>query len=177
VADVDDLIARAKPRQTTVPICLAGDLNARHQDLSRQLEALAGEGWQPESLSAKNPRIELAEQIQAVEQEMAGQLHTFVFGALPPAKFAELKRAHPARADAVPPERLFNTDTFPAALVAACCQDPVFPTVAKVDELFERLGQGAFDAAFDGAWSACTGGSDVPKSLLASATIRSTGPK
>jgi hypothetical protein len=176
VADVDDLIARAKPRRTTVQICLAGDLNAQHEDLSRQLEALTG-GWEPGSLSEKNPRIELADQIVELEREMTGQLHTFVFDALPPAKFAQMKRAYPARPDAVPPERLFNIDEFPSALIAACCTDPVFPSVAKVEELFDRLGQGAFDQAFDAAWSACTGGSEVPKSLLASATTRSTGPK
>jgi hypothetical protein len=175
MADVDELIARAKPRETTAAVCLAGDLNARHEELTRQLGDLE-EKWIPDSLSSENPRLALAEQITALEREMTEQLHTFRFRALPKTKFQALQRAHPARDDAVPPERLFNVETFPTALVAACCVDPEFPSVAKVDELFDKLGQGAFDAAFTAAWTANTGGSDVPKSALASITIRSTAP-
>lgn len=175
MADVDDLIARAKPREVSAQVCLAGDLNARHEDLTRRLQAVTDQGVDVDrSLSEKPPAVALAEQITALEEEMAGSLHTFVMRALPPAKFAELKRAHPPRPDAVPPERNFNTDTLPVALVAACCIDPVFPSVEKVDALFERLGQGAFDEVVAAAFEACTGGSAVPKSLLASATIRST---
>jgi hypothetical protein len=176
MVDVDELISRAKPRETTVPICLAGDLNARHEELARQLAAGAGDKWIPDSLSAPNPQLAVAEEITALEREMAEQLHVFRLRALPPAKFAELKRVHPPREDVAVPERLFNTDTFPAALIAACSVDPSFPSVAKVDELFDRLGQGAFDAVFTAAWEANTGRSDVPKSALASATIRSTAP-
>lgn len=175
MASVEDLIAQAKPREVTVPICLAGDLNARHEELSRQLQA-AGDSWVPDSLSGVNPKLALAEQITALEREMAEHSHTFVCRALPRSKYAELRRAHPARDDTAVPERLFNLDTFPVALVAASCVDPEFPSVEKVDELFDRLGQGAFDEVFTAAWAANTGGSGVPKSLLASRTIRSTAP-
>lgn len=174
MASVEDLIARAKPREVTVPVCLAGDLNAEHEALSRELQAAGGE-WIPDSLSAPNPRLALAERLTALERQMAEQVHVFRCRALPPAKFRELQRAHPAREDASPPER-FNLDTFPAALVAACSVDPEFLGTEQVEALFEKLGQGAFDAVFGAAWAACTGVSDVPKSALASATIRSTAP-
>lgn len=177
MVDVDELIARAKPRETTAQVCLAGDLNARHEQLTRELAAASDSAWIPDSLSAENPRLATAEQITAIEREMAEQLHTFRFRALPQSKFRELQRAHPARDDAAPREALFNADTFPSALIAACCVDPEFPSVAKVQELFDRLGQGAFDTAFSAAWLANTGGGDVPKSVLASATIRSSAPK
>lgn len=176
MASVDDLISRAKPREVTVPICLAGDLNARHEELTRKLQAGRDETWIPDSLSSPNPQLEVAEQVTTLEREMAEQVHVFRFRALPPAKFNALKRSHPARDDAVPPERLFNLDTFPAALIAATCVDPEFPSVDKVGELFDRLGQGSFDAAFSGAWEANTGESSVPKSALASVTIRSSAP-
>jgi hypothetical protein len=175
MADVADLLARAKRRETTAAVCLAGDLNAEHEELSRQLQAL-GEAWTPDSLSAANPRRALAERITDLEQQMAEQVHVFRFRALSTARFRELQRAHPPREDAQPPERLFNVDTFTPVLVAACCVDPEFSGVEQVQELFDKLGQGAFDTAFTAAWSACTGASDVPKSALASATIRSTAP-
>jgi hypothetical protein len=175
MADVDDLIARAKPREVTIPICLAGDLNAQHEDLSRQLVAARGSGeqWIPNSLSERNPQLEIAEQITALEREMSEQTHVFRCRALPPAKFRELQRAHPPREDAPITER-FNLDSFPAALIAASCVDPSFPSAEKVSELFDRLGQGAFDAVFGAAWEACNGQPTVPKSALASVTIRST---
>lgn len=175
MATVDELIAKAKPREVTAPVCMAGDLNAEHEDLTRQLEAVSGNPMDADaSISDKPARLHLAEQVAALEERMAGSLHTFVFRALSPAKFRELKRAHPPRADVVPAERIFNTETLPTALIAACCIDPEFPSTTKVDELFDRLGQGAFDQVFDAAWSACTGEATVPKSLLASVTMRTS---
>lgn len=179
MASVDDLVARAKPREVSVPVCLAGDLNAQHEELSRQLAAAEGDG-RPDpdaSISEKPASLELAERIRALEQEMADSLHVFRCRALPRTRFAELRRIHPPREDAPIPERLFNLDTFPRALIAASCVDPEFPTVEKVDELFDRLGQAAFDAVFTAAWEANQGDTGVPKSRLASATIRSSAQR
>lgn len=176
MVSVDELLKKAKPRETTVPICMAGGLNARHEELSRQLAAAGDSAWVPDSLSQQNPRLAIAEQITALEREMAEQLHVFRFRALPRSKFRKLRGAHPAREDAVPPEGMFNGDTFPPALVAACCIDPEFTDVSQVEELYDVLGQGGYDALFTGAWQANMGVSDVPKSALASMTIRTTAP-
>lgn len=175
MVSVDELLAKAKPRETTVPICLAGDLNARHEELSRQLAA-AGDAWVPDSLSQPNSRLAIAEQITALEREMTEHLHVFRFRALPRSKFRALRAAHPPRDDVVPPEGLFNYDTFAPALVAACCIDPEFTDVSQVEELYDAVGQGGYDLLFTGAWGANMGVSDVPKSALASMTIRTTAP-
>lgn len=174
MADVADLLARAKPRETTVAICLAGDLNGRHEDLLRQLSETDDKPTDDATISAVPPSRKIAEEIKDVERQMSEQVHVFRFRALPQTRFRELQRAHPPRDDAPTPERLFNTDTFPPVLIAACCTDPVFRGVVEVEQLFDKLGQGAYDRCVATAWEANTGGSEVPKSVLASAMMAST---
>ena len=66
---------------------------------------------------------------------------------------------------------LFDRDTFPGALIAACSLDPVL-TVAEVTELGDLLTDGQWDELFSASWDACREVDDVPFSALASAVTR-----
>jgi hypothetical protein len=181
MANVRDIIPKVRRPETTARICLRGDLNAEHEALERRLAELdAGGGqWVPDSLSATRPdesdRLDLAEKVTAVEREMAEAEVEFRFRASRQSDWRALRDAHPGRPDRS--ERLFNTDTFPVALVAAAAVEPVIDSLADAESLFEVLSEGQRDRLFTAAWKANNAESDVPKSTLASAVIRSTAPR
>jgi hypothetical protein len=85
-------IARA---ETTVEVCTDLGLKARHEQLDR---ALAEKRRERQTLNSADER-ELAEQLRALEQEMAAATVVFTLRALPHKKWAELEEAHPPRQD------------------------------------------------------------------------------
>lgn len=74
----------------------------------------------------------------------------FELDGLEPEAFVELLDAHQPLND----RRAWNPATFPPALVAACCTDPVM-TQAEVFALFIELGAERLTEVFDGALRAC----------------------
>jgi hypothetical protein len=120
----------------------------------------------------------VAEAIEDVEARMVEHTIPFRLRALGPKDWSDLIAAHPPRPDTDEQtfgERVFNTETYPPALIAACCFDPAM-TVDQVRELFEVLNEGQRNALFNGAWRANMG-IDVPFSPAASAMLRSSEPK
>lgn len=121
--DIDSIIANQTVPRTSVSLCLRGDLQAKWEDLERQLkeETAKSDG----KLSGQSGPVKtLAEQVQAVESEMQESTITFELEALPRSAWRELEVRHPAR-DEDDADRVygFNVDTFfdeaiPASLVS-----------------------------------------------------------
>lgn len=171
MADIEALLKKAKARETTVPVYLAGDLVAEIERLERQLAEAGSAQWRADSLADTNPTRAIAEKIEAARKRLKASEVEFRFRALPDAQWSDLLAAHPPK----DPEReTFNTDTFPRALIAACAIDPVM-NPEQVDRLFGVLNQGQRNDLFNGAFQVNTEGTNLPFSVSASAILGALG--
>lgn len=172
----DKIVAESSRPECSVTLCTAGTLNARLQDLERQL---ADEHQKvATSLADGGRRRELAVEIESVLEEMRAHEHTFTFRGLPHKVWSDLTAEHKPREEK---NEAVNLDTFPPACIAASLvrvdDDDATVDVAEVETLFDVLNEGQIDQLFNAAWEANTGGRSVPFSGLASAILRSTEQK
>jgi hypothetical protein len=180
-----EILARIKPNlpEDWVEVCLRPDLVAKFEELDSDLE----ESVLADSESRKGPRrnsdkapapsartIELTEQVEAVQDEMAESGVRFDFRALSKDKFRALCDQHPPRKDDLGDQSVgYHRVNLGDALVKECMTSPVFDA-----EAWEQL----VDIISIGEWNRLraraekVNGSVVtesPKSGLASA-IRSS---
>jgi hypothetical protein len=170
MASIDDIIASATLREETVPICVAEELNAQHEELVRRLQEL--DDWRATKMGDEDPRLDIARQIAAVEERMTGATYVFRFKALPHKRMKTLLRKHTDEDTGVR-----DVDSLMPELVVLCCSDPKFESTAKFDELAEHISQGQYDKLTAAAWRVNAGIADVPKSARASELIRNSGQK
>lgn len=177
MANFDDILASAKLPEESVPICLRGDLQRRHEDLERDLEEAQEADKQGSSLADGGQARKVAEEIQRVEAEMREHTHPFAFRALPSREYRDLVEQHPMRENHQL-DALYGVNmlTFPAAVIARCCIDPVM-TVDQVERLLEVLTDGQQMDLFIGAGRVNRERIDVPKSVAASAILAASAPK
>lgn len=169
--NVKDILAKAKPAERTVRICVAGDVSGEHERLSAELEDMARNAVvQDNRLGSKkdDAQLELARRIQELEAEMEEATYPFTFRALPSKEWSDLLAAHgdPKK------ERLFNPDTFVPAAIAACCIDPEgMDDPEQAAALFDALSAGQQGELFEAAWEVNQAGPFGKKSSLASAVV------
>lgn len=178
--NIEAILKRAKPRETTVPIYMAGDLVAELERLERQLAEAGDQSWdhgQGPSLAGADPTRAVAEKIAATRSKLKASEVEFRFRALPDwsdeeavTTWSNLLAAHPPKNE----NEIFNADTFPRALIVACCVDPVM-SPEQVDKLTAVLNQAQRNSLFDGAYSVNTEGTQVPFSVNASAILGALG--
>nr|BFD90715.1 hypothetical protein KitaXyl93_20750 [Kitasatospora sp. Xyl93] len=165
--DIEDVIKGSSLRETTVPLCLAGQLQGEYEALERQLTdpaALVGDSL------AGSPRTAVASRMEELRAEMAEHLVEFRFRALPHEAWSDLLAAHPGGEG-----RAFDPATFGPAAVAACAVEPAM-TVEQYQRLAEKLSFGQQEALLDAVWELNTQVvRAVPFSLLASATVAGLG--
>ncbi|MGR7002815.1 hypothetical protein ACU686_40535 [Yinghuangia aomiensis] len=161
--------AKFRPRETTVPIVLAGDLAAEHAILEAELVQLA-KSWDPSSLGEKDPRREIASRISELQKQMRESEVQIRLRALQGSAWSDLVAAHPGKQ----PKEVFNLETLPAAAIAACAVDPLL-TPDEAAELLGMLSDGDQGVLFDAVCKLNTEVSKVPFSLTASAALYSIG--
>ncbi|KAB2347354.1 hypothetical protein [Actinomadura rudentiformis] len=176
MADFADLIKNAKLPEDGVSICLRSDLALQHEELEGRLEA-ARTADQQNTLAAGGQARKIAEEIQALEEQMREHTHRFVFRGIPRRRYRDLMEQYPPR-EGNKDDALFGADnsTFPHALIAACCIDPVM-TRDQVEELCEVLTDGQVLELFGCALALNRGLVDVPKSVAASAILAKPAPR
>jgi hypothetical protein len=163
------MLAEAKLPERTVPICLRGDLVAKHEELERQLEL--AQKRELNSL-AGNGAANLAEQIDALQDQMQEATFPFRLRALPRPQFRALVNAHPPRRndenEIVDDDKFIgvNAETFFDAMVRACLVDPELDEQGWND-LAESLTSHQWDALSDAAWGLNRREVDVPFSHAA----------
>lgn len=165
---IADIIASAKPRESTVTLCLAGDLAGRIEELERQLGDLSD--WQASSMSDEDPRLAVAEEIAALQDQMKGAEEVFHFRALGAKAYSDLVAAHPPKVAG----HLFDGATFFPALIAACCVEPAM-TVEDYEQLAEVLNEGQRSELETTAWQVNDQSTAVPFSVSASAIREALG--
>ena len=164
--DIGDILSRARRREHSVTICLAGDLAAELDRLDGELQRAAD--WRPDSLGDEDPRGEIAERIQAVREEMRAAEITFTFRALGAKAWSDIIAQHPAKDQS----QAFDAESLAPALVAASSVDPVMSR-EQVEELFEALNHAQREELMAAAWSVNGEATSVPFSLHASAILAS----
>jgi hypothetical protein len=131
--DFDALLDQARLPQRLERICLRGDLNARLQELDQQL-AQARNSATATSLAGDGSQA-IAQEIEAVRQQMAAASVPFRLTALSQPDFDAFIKGHPPR----PEDRMdmisgYNRDTMGPALVRRCIVEPTMS-----DQRWERL--------------------------------------
>lgn len=164
--DIAEILAKARPREHSVTICLAGDLAGEVDRLEAQMREVGQ--WQPASMAEEDPRKALAEKIQAAREKMRETEVTFTFRALGAKAWSDLVAQHPGKTK----DEAFDPDSLAPALVAASAVDPEM-TAGDVEQLFEALNHGQREELIGAAWTVNSEGTSVPFSLLASATLAS----
>ncbi|MFF1281048.1 hypothetical protein [Streptomyces sp. NPDC058299] len=167
--DIGDILKQAKPRERTVMVCVRGDLAGEAERLAAEL-ARTSDDWEPSDLTETHPGRELAAQLKAVREQIKAAEVPFLLRYIGDRAYSDLVAAHPSEKD----DELFDSDTFPRALIAASCVDPVM-TEDQVAELFEVINEGQIKALFDAAWDVHHSADVVPFSLAASALLAALG--
>lgn len=169
--DIKDILARAKPREHSIRICVAGDLAAEYDRLQAELAQVAA--WQPQSMAEENPSTALAQQMAELQERMKDAEVEFTFRALGAKAWSDLVAEHPGKTS----DDAWDAETLAPALVSACSIDPIM-SAAEVDELFETLNVGQRQLLIDAAWQVNGEATSIPFSLHASAILASrTGEK
>lgn len=159
-----EIIESAKRRESTVRLCLRGDLVAEHEALEADLaQATMGAGWQ--SLEGSGA-TDLAERIQALQAEMSADTVTFTFRALRRRAWDELLEKHKNA------EGGLDVAALSIPLIAACVVEPSM-SEADVEELFDVVNEGQRDALFGAAFNVNMEATEVPFSERASVVMRS----
>ncbi len=164
-----DLRGKVKRPVRSVTVCLDGDLWARHDELTRKLDELRAQN--PGKMGEATGTRETAEELRAIEQEMAESSVTLEFRGISTYQLNEIQGRFPAKDGRAG----WDVNAGAAALLAACAVEPT--TEAEARELLDEVNQAVADRLVGAAWLATTGSSEVPFSARASELIRTTGSK
>ncbi|MFI6477359.1 hypothetical protein ACIBH1_05465 [Nonomuraea sp. NPDC050663] len=171
VEDIDAFLDGLKLPEDEVPICLRGDLQAKFEELERQLlearrrpdnDSLAGSGGEARRI---------AEELVALQQEMKSYERVFLLRARTRKEWSDLAKEHPPRKQDAPAD--FNRDTFPVAALAACSVKPRM-SEEKAGVLVDRLTQGQWRTMWQVILDLNGGSGEVPFSRAASEILSST---
>jgi hypothetical protein len=174
MGNIEDYISEAKKPQRTVTLCLRGDLQQAWEELQRQLRA--AQDADGGTLSGPDDARELVGRMDTIAEEMRVHERAFRFRGLGHPEYRALIEAHRVpEEDATPGNEGINWDTFPAALIAACCVDPPM-TVAQAERLCAAVTDGQWDALFEGARAVNRSLVNVPPTLSGFGATQGTGP-
>ncbi|MEU9405033.1 hypothetical protein AB0E08_04895 [Streptomyces sp. NPDC048281] len=168
---IEDILKQAKPRERTVMVCTRGDLAGEAERLSEELTKV-NEDWEPSDLTEVHPARAIAAQLKEARDAARAAEVPFKLRYIGDKAYSDLLAAHP-------PEKgkdneLFDSVTFPRALIAASCVDPEM-TEEQVIELFEVINEGEIAKLFNAAWDVHNSSDMVPFSLAASALLAGLG--
>jgi hypothetical protein len=169
------MLAEAALPETTVQICLRGDLVADHELAERELELAQKQAV--DSL-AGNGAAAIAERIEGLEAQMREHTYDFRLRALPRPAWRALVAGHePRRGDdneIRAEDRMgVNAETFFPAMIRACLVDPEL-TDDEWAQLNEALTDRQFDDLSDAAWGLNRREVDIPFSRAASRMRRTS---
>lgn len=172
--DAAEIDERYQPTRTRAVICLDSELVMRIARLEDQIkDAQQGD-------SAADPIGPLAEEVLALRGQAKAAQVEFVFRSIGRLAYRELIRDHPPTDEqkklAGPDFHLsWNTDTFPAALMAASCESVRNGTVAWWSRKLNEWGDGQVARLWQACIAAQDGVNDVPKAGHAFAAMRTRG--
>ena len=167
---ITDILKQATPRERIVKVCIRGDLAGEAERLSEELSQVQ-EDWEPSDLTEEHPGRAIAAQLKTVREQARAAEVPFKLRYIGDKKYSDLLAAHPSTEDS---DMLFDSATFPRALIAASCVDPEM-SEEQVAELFEVINEGEIKKLFDAAWDVHNSSDMIPFSLAASALLAVLG--
>lgn len=146
---LDDILGQVQRAERVVPICVRGDLMARHQELEMEAVAAEDDDLNQSRLGSEAKAPKVAKRIKDLEAEMRKYTYDFRFRAIRPKEWSDLIAKHPD-----PKGQLrVDLETFRPVAIAACCVEPDgMGDVEAVKGLLEELQAGQVDELFDAAW-------------------------
>jgi hypothetical protein len=169
-----DILRSARLPETTVPVCVRGDLAAEVEALDKRLAGLNG---QADRLVGNPEARQFAEQIEALRAEMVDSTVVLRLRALSHRDYAKLEAAHKPRTGEDGDQRTgFNMETFPEALIRACVVDPELDDDTW-DTLVDALTFQQWDNLFTEAYMLNRREVSVPFSVTASRILQPSGEK
>jgi hypothetical protein len=159
-------------RVATARVLLRQDLAAQVDDLTHRLQ----QAIKDDTVKNREPLSPaLAEELQALEDEVESEKVEFKFGAIGRRPWADLLADHPPRPQdkEADPRADHNPETFPIAAIAASSLEP-----KMTYEQVERLDKSLNDTQFMQLWVACLNankGDAAPKSAAAGLILRAKG--
>lgn len=164
--DLDALLSSAKLPESTVPLCLRGDLQAEWETLERKLAEAKQRG--DRRLTGSAEETKLARQLRDLEAQMQDSTITLRLRALPRREFMKLVEKHPPRKDNQA-DRMVGIDqsSFYDALIGACIVEPELDE-ERLTRLLDALTDAQFNKLATTAWELNRSDVSVPFSRTAS---------
>jgi hypothetical protein len=159
---IADVLGRAKRPVRSVRVCLDGELWARHDELSQEIDRFRQEAG-PGKMGEPSPVADLVKERMLVEQRMREAEVEFQFRGLSSYARDEIIARFPAKAG----RGTWDTTAGAHALFAAAAVQPAM-TEDEAKELIEAIDHGATAKLFNCAWEATEGSADIPFSVRAS---------
>jgi hypothetical protein len=167
---IEDVLAAVRRRETTVRICIAGDLAAEAERLAAQIDLL--DTVKRTSLADGAERAELAAQLDQLIAKMETAQVEFRFRGLGDKEFSDMAAAYPA----TEPNKRWNMDAMAPDLIArSCISHPM--TLEQSRRLHDSLPEGSREQLFGAAWEASRGEVRIPTSRAASVTTPGSGAR
>jgi hypothetical protein len=167
--NIEDILAAATPRERTVQVCIRGDLASEAERLADELATVSAD-WEPADLTDEHPGRAISAQLKAAREAARQAEVPFTLRYIGDRAYSDLIAAHPSSNE----NELFDDRTFPRALIAASCADPVM-TAEQAEKLFEVINEGEIKKLFDAAWDVHNSAEIAPFSLAASALLAGLG--
>ena len=164
--DLDKALETASPQETTVTLCLRGDLQLQYEDLTERLAEARRRARGGDSLAGDPEVRDLAEQLAALEADMAEHSVELTLRGLSNPRWQRLVNDNPPREDNAGDRSMgYNVDAFFPAMVRACL---VGVSDEQWTRLYEAITSGQFERLSDAAVAVSRRRADVPKSPLVS---------
>lgn len=173
-----EVLAKARPAERSIRLCLRGDLVAQWEDLERQL-AKAQTQTAGDSLAGTGASA-IAKAMEELREQMDDSTVTFVVRALPRPAYRAFVAAHPPRQgpDGKPIEDDadgINTETFGFDLARACVVEPEMTDEEYAHLVDDILSDRQFEQLTIAALAVCRGDVDIPFSYAASTLTSTSG--
>lgn len=168
---IDDILGKIKPPIRSAWVCLDGELWARHDELSREIDQLRAESPTGKMGDAAGV-TDRATELRGVEQAMREAEVEFKFRGISSYKRDEIIARFPSK------DRGASWDTTAGAhaLFAAAAVEPAM-TEEQAEQLISTAHHGVTVKLFNAAWTATEGSSDVPFSARAFASTSGSGSR
>lgn len=167
--DIEQIIASARKPETTVPLCMRGDLQAVWEQLDRDFD-IADKAITEEVTNGGSPvaAVKIAKQMSEIQREMQDSMVIFTLRAMSRTRWKEIAADHPPIEGV--DEGEVNEESFVTAMIAECSVEPVM-TVDQAGRLRDQLTDGQWQELATASWQLNKSMIGVPYSLAASARL------
>jgi hypothetical protein len=165
-----------QPTKVRATVCLDSDLVL---EIERLEEQLARETRLDETTNRVAVAPQIAADIMALREQAKAAEVEFVFASIGRRAYSDLIRSHPAtdeQSEAAGARLLWNTDSFPPALLAASCVEPSGTDLAWWLRMYDQWGTGQVARLWQACLAAQGGVVEVPKAEAASAMTSASAP-